>query len=165
VLFVGFLLAAMFVTLALAAVASRQVREAGSAIRREPIAVIVAAFLGLIGVITVGVLAIVTIVGTPTGLAILAFGLPALFIGGYAVVAIWLGELVLARATPGVDRPRPYLAAIVGVAILGVLSIIPVIGGLLVFAGFGALVLFLWRIARGSAMSRQPQPAIAASPA
>lgn len=164
-LFVGFLLAALCTALALAALASRQVRQAGASIGREPLAVIAAALLGLIGIITVGVLAIVTIIGVPTGLAILGFAMPALLIGGYAVAAIWLGEQVLARTNAGVDRARPYFAAVVGVALLGALSVIPIVGGLFVLAGFGALVLFLWRTARGTASSNQAQAATAASPA
>ena len=71
-----------------------------------------------------------------------------MFVAGYIVAGIAIGELIVGRSSP-VIRERPYLAAIVGLSLVGLVSIIPPIGGLISFVGFGAVVLLTWRVARG----------------
>jgi hypothetical protein len=165
-LYVGFIVVAMFAALAIAGLASRQVRQAGSFMQRELVMTIMAAFAGLVGIALLGVLAIVTVIGAPLGLGILVVALPLLLVAGYVTAGIWIGDVIVARAWPGVTRERPYLAAVVGVAALAVVSIIPIVGGLISLAGFGAVVLYMWRTLRGESWPRAtavPVPAPSAS--
>jgi hypothetical protein len=94
------------------------------------------------------VTAAVTIVGIPFGLGVLVLVMPALFIAGYIVTGIAIGDALVGRMSPGVTRERPYLAAFIGLAAVGVVSIVPPIGGLVSFVGFGAVILLMWRVAR-----------------
>ena len=151
----AFAISAIAAGVILAGVAGKQVREAGALITHEPVMTVVAGLLGMVGIILVGTIAIVTIVGVPLGLGILALVFPALLVAGYLVAGIWIGDMILARTSPGVVRERPYLAALIGVAILGVIGIIPVVGGIAVLIGFGAVVLLMWRALRGPATSER----------
>jgi len=163
--YIGFAIAAIVAALALAAIAARQVRSAEALLQAEPGMSLVAALAGFIGILVAGTVAIVTIVGIPLGLGILAFVLPALAIVGYLVAGISLGDWIVARLTPGVRRDRPYLAAIVGVLALDVVSVVPPIGGIACLFGVGAVVLLIWRTFRGS-MPGEPaaiRPAVAVS--
>ena len=65
------------------------------------------------------------------------------------MTGIWFGELILAQSSP-VARERPYLAAIVGLTIMGLVGWLPPIGGLISFVGFGAVMLLSWRVLRGA---------------
>jgi len=47
-------------------------------------------------------------------------------------------------------RERPYLAALIGLTIVGLVSFLPPIGGLISFVGFGAVMLLSWRVFRGA---------------
>ena len=111
--------------------------------------VIAAGVLGLAALLTVGILAVVTIVGIPFAIGLLGIALPGLFVIGYIVTGIWLGELILAQSSPAA-RERPYLAAVVGLTIVGLISFLPLIGGLISFVGFGAVMLLSWRVLRGA---------------
>jgi hypothetical protein len=165
---VAFAISAIAAGLALAGLAGKQVREAGAAISREPIAALVAGLAGLVAIVIVGTLAIVTVVGLPLGLGILILVLPAMLVAGYLVAGIWVGDMILARTSPGVVRDRPYLAALIGLAVLGVLGIVPVvgsvIGGIVTLIGFGAVALLMWRtLRRPGAGERVVAPAAVAS--
>jgi hypothetical protein len=149
-IYLALAISAMAAGLVAAGVAARQVREAAALITTEPVQVVGAAFVGLIALITVGVLAVVTIVGIPFGLGVLGLVMPALFVAGYIVAGIGIGDAIVGRMTPGVTRERPYLAAFIGLAVVGIVSILPPIGGLVSFVGFGAVVLLLWRVTRRS---------------
>ena len=163
--YVGFSIAMIFVGLALAGLASRQVRAAEQLITHELAKSLGAGLAGFFGILMAGTLAIITIVGIPLGIAILAGALPMLLIVGYVVAGIWIGERIVRRASPGVVRERPYLAAIIGVALLDLVSIVPVVGGVASFIGFGAIVLLMWRIVRGTAeTAHAPSPVVAPSP-
>ncbi len=148
--FIGLVLIGFAAGLTAAAIASAQVRGAGSLISREPGMTLVAAFAGLFGIILVSVLAMITVIGIPLGLAILLIVLPAVAFAGWLVMAIWIGERILERLTPQVTRERPYLAAVVGVLVLDVVSIVPFVGAIVAFFGFGAVVLYVWRTFRGT---------------
>jgi hypothetical protein len=147
--YLGFVVAMIAGGLLLAGIASRQVRAAGSLIVREPGMSILAAIAGLTGIIVAGTLAIVTIVGIPLGLGLLVVVLPLLVVAGYIVTGIWIGEWIVGRMTPGVTRERPYLAALVGLVVLGAVGWIPPVGGILAFVGFGAVVLLILRTFSG----------------
>lgn len=147
--YVAFAVSALVAGVVLAGLAGRQLRAAGALITEEPGMVVAAAFVGLIGLLMAGILAIVTVVGIPFGIGLLALVLPALFIVGYIVAGIWIGEWVLGRSSP-VAHERPYRAAVVGLALVGLVGVIPPVSGLISFVGFGAVVLLAWRVFRGA---------------
>ena len=148
-IYVAFAVSAIMAGVVLAGLAGRQVRAAGALIVKEPVMVLAAGVLGLAALLTVGILAVVTIVGIPFAIGLLGIALPGLFVIGYIVTGIWLGELILAQSSPAA-RERPYLAAIVGLTIVGLVSFLPPIGGLISFVGFGAVMLLSWRVLRGA---------------
>jgi hypothetical protein len=148
--YLGFVLAAMVAALGLAALASRQVRATEMLLSREIGTAIVAGFGGLFAIILVAILAIVTIVGIPLGLGVLFGFLPLVAFVGYLVAAIWIGEWVVRQFGRGSQPERPYLAAIVGILVLSAISFVPLVGGLISFVGFGAVILLMWRTLRRS---------------
>jgi hypothetical protein len=143
----AFAVSALVAGVILAGLAGRQVRAAGALITNEPVMVLVAGIAGVIGLVTAGIVAIVTVVGIPFGVGLLAVVMPVLFVIGYIVAGTWLGELVLRQSSP-VVRQRPYLAAVVGLTVVGLVSLVPPVGGLISFVGFGAVMLLSWRVIR-----------------
>lgn len=162
--YLGFVIAAMAAALALAGLASRQVRSAEVLISREPVATLLAGLAGLLGIVVAGTLAIVTIVGIPLGLLILVGFLPMVAFVGYLVAAIWIGDWILRQSSSGLTRERPYLAAVVGVLVLGIVSAVPIVGGIVSFVGFGAVVLLMWRTLRHEAGSPESTAQPVAAP-
>ncbi|OGO58623.1 MAG: hypothetical protein A2Z32_02965 [Chloroflexi bacterium RBG_16_69_14] len=153
----GFVLVTLVAGLALAALGARQVRAAEALITREPGETILFGLAGLVVIPLVAVLAIVTIIGAPLGLAILLMVWPAAAFAGYLVAGIWIGEWLLNRGT-ATERPaRPYLAAVVGLVILQVVSLVPFVGAIASLFGFGAVLLLAWRTFRQPTTS---QPAM-----
>lgn len=147
--YIAFAVSALMAGVVLTALAGRQVRAAGALITGEPVLVVGAAFGGLIALATIGVLAAVSVVGIPFAIGLLGLVLPGLFVIGYIVAGIWFGELVVGQSS-AVGRERPYLAAVIGLALVGLVSFLPPIGGLISFVGFGAVMLLSWRVLRGA---------------
>jgi len=143
----GFVLVTVVAGLALAALGERQVRAAERLISREPGLTLLVGLGGLVLIPFVAILAMVTVIGVPLGLAILLMVWPAAAIVGYLVAGIWIGEWLLYRG----DRPRPqrpYLAAVAGLLILQIVSIVPFVGAIASLFGFGAVLLLAWRVFR-----------------
>jgi hypothetical protein len=143
----GFVLVTVVAGLALAALAERQVRAAEQLISREAGLTLLVGLAGLVVIPAVAVLAMITVIGAPLGLAILLMVWPAAAFVGYLVAGIWIGEWLLYRG----DRPRPqrpYLAAVTGLLILQVISIVPFVGPIASLFGFGAVLLLAWRVFR-----------------
>jgi hypothetical protein len=161
--YLGFLLVAVAAAVGLAGLASRQVRAAETLLSREMGPTILAGFGGLFGIILAGTLAMVTIIGIPLGLALLAGLLPLLLFVGYLVAAIWIGEWIVQRLSPGQRPERPYVAAVLGVFVMAAIGFIPFVGGLISFVGFGAVVLLMWRTFRRRA-GTEPTVASLAAP-
>jgi hypothetical protein len=148
----GFVVVSLVAGLALAALGARQVRAAEHLISHEPGQTLLVGLAGLIIVPVAAVLAMMTIVGLPLGLAIMFMVWPAAAYLGYLVAGIWIGEWLLYRG----DRPapeRPYMAAVVGLLILQIISLVPFVGAIASLFGFGAVLLLAWRV------FRQPAPA------
>jgi hypothetical protein len=160
--YLGFVLAAMAGALGLAALASRQVRATETLLNREIGTAIVAGFGGLFAIILVAILAMVTIVGIPLGLGLLIGFLPLVAFVGYLVAAIWIGEWVVRQFGRESQPERPYLAAIVGIIVLSAISFVPMVGGLISFVGFGAVILLMWRTVRRQSLGvdAASQPAV-----
>jgi cytoskeletal protein CcmA (bactofilin family) len=108
------------------------------------------------GLPILAVIALVTLVGIPLGVALLLALLP-LYAIGYTTSA-WL----LGRRLVGPPRGR-VLAFLAGLAVLRLLAIIPVVGGIVWFAatvvGLGALMVATWRARRDSHELASPAPA------
>jgi hypothetical protein len=164
-LYVSFVVAAIAAAVALAGLATRQVRSAEALISREPGTVFVAGLAGVFGIAAAGTLAVVTIVGIPLGLGILVGFLPLLAFVGYLVAGIWVGDWILRQSSPTATHERPYLAAVVGILALAVISLIPMVGGLVSFMGLGSVVLLMWRNFRRAGVAEQAaRPVAAATP-
>ena len=160
-LWVGFGLAMIVAGLLLAGLAARQVRQAEAIISNEPVMALAAGILGLIAFPLVAILLIITLVGAPLGVALLLQVWPLVAFIGYLVAGIWLGEWVLRRSSPDQARERPYLAAVIGLVILGALGLIPVLAIVSAIAslfGFGAVLLLAFRTIRSG---HQSQPTVA----
>jgi sorbitol-specific phosphotransferase system component IIBC len=89
------------------------------------------------------------------GLGILLGFLPLIAFVGYLVTAIWIGDWILRQSSSGA-ADRPFVAAVVGVLVLSIVTAVPVVGGLVSFFGFGAVVLLMWRTLRGDLRTTQP---------
>lgn len=157
-LWLGFGLATIVGALLLAALAARQVREAGRLISSDPLVTGLIGFLSIIAIPIAAILLMVTVIGAPLGLGVLFALLPLLAYAGYLTAAIWTGEWILRRAAEGPERDRPYLAAVLGVVVLGALGLVPVLGLIVTVAsllGFGALIRIAFRTLRGT-----PRPTV-----
>jgi hypothetical protein len=149
----GFGLVTLVAGLALAALAAGQVRKAEALISGEPGPTLVFGLAGLILIPIVAVLMMFTVIGAPLGLAILFMVWPAAAFAGYLVAGIFIGEWLLYRNAA--ERPeRPYLAAVVGIIVLAVISVIPFVGAIASLFGFGAVLLFAWRTFRHPTVPR-----------
>jgi hypothetical protein len=98
--------------------------------------------LAFFGLPILAVIALVTIVGIPLGLGLLA-ALALIYTLGYTATAWIIGRRILSTRTAWV------VAFLLGWAILRVLALIPIVGGLIWFAavvfGLGALAVTIWR--------------------
>jgi hypothetical protein len=159
-LWIGFAIAAIAIGLLAAALAARQLRAGTALINREPVQTVLTAIVATILPVLVIAGLVVTIVGAPLALAIVFFIWPLAAFFGYLVAAVWIGDWVVARMTPGTIRERPYLASVVGIVILQVAGIIPIVHFIATFLGYGAVVLLAWR----TFTSGRPAPAPAAGP-
>jgi len=155
-LWIGVAIATLVFALLAVGLAARQIRSATTLISTEPGKT---ALVGLASIIVpplLAVLAMVTIVGIPTGIGLLVVIWPAVAFIGYVVAAIWLGQWLLGRREGAVRPERPYGAAIVGLLVAFVIGLIPVATAVLSIFGLGAVVLAAWRTLRGRGATSQP---------
>jgi len=145
---IGLAIAAIAAALVVAAFASRQVREVEALITTRPGHSLVAGIIGSIALPVIGVLLVVSVIGAPIGFALLFGILPVAGFLGWLIAAIWVGEWLLARGSGQREPGRPYRAAVVGVIVLAVASILPFVSGIATLFGFGALLLAAWRVLR-----------------
>ena len=108
-----------------------------------------------IGVPLLAILALVTLVGIPFGVALLLAAIPVLLVA-YATTAWIVGRKVL-----GHRSTSPWGALLVGWGILRVLALIPVAGALVGLAatvvGLGALAVALWQARTPRAPAPRPE--------
>jgi hypothetical protein len=132
-----------------AAVGGRQLTGSGNLISDQIGGTILAAIIAGIFIPILAVIAMITVLGIPLGLALLLFLIPGLWFFGYLVAGTKLGAVILRQQ----QSAHPYLAAVLGLILLQVVGLIPFLGGLIDFiAGFlgtGALVLYAWNAWRG----------------
>lgn len=98
--------------------------------------------LAFFGLPILAVIALVTIVGIPLGLGVLA-ALGLIYALGYSATAWILGRRIVRQSTGWV------LAFLAGWAILRLVALVPILGGRVWFAavvfGLGALLVAVWR--------------------
>jgi hypothetical protein len=135
--------------------APRGMERAAGVARKRTGASIGWGFLLFLGLPVAGVLALITVVGIPLGLAIL-LGLFLLYAVGYTTSAWILGRLILKPPTGRV------LAFLVGWLILRAAGLIPVAGGVLWFLaavfGLGVLIVTAWRSRSAPDLPAAPLP-------
>lgn len=165
VIWIGFGIATLLAGLLVAGLAARQVRAATSLISREPGKTALVGLLSLVVPPIIAVVAMVTVIGIPTGFGLLLVVWPAVAFIGYIVAAIWVGEFVLGRRGDAVSQgARPYAAATIGLLIAFVIGLVPLVSAILSIFGLGAVVLAALRTLRrggepGHAFQAQPAPA------
>jgi hypothetical protein len=147
-LFLGMCLAMLAAALFVATFAARQVRGAGALIRREPGPVLLSGVIASVALPALAILLIATVVGAPIGLALLFVLLPAAAFLAWIVAAIWIGDWLVTRMRGAAETDRPYLAAVIGVVVLGVAGVVPFVTAIATLFGFGAIVLAAWRVLR-----------------
>ena len=145
---IGFAVTALVVGLFVVAFGTRQVRQVESLIEQRPGQVLVAGIAGMFLLPVIAILLMLTVIGAPIGFALLFFVLPLLAFLGWIVAAIWVGEWLLGLSRGSRDPGRPYLAAVVGIAVLGVAGILPFVSVVATLFGFGGLLLAAWHVLR-----------------
>ena len=114
-----------------------------------------------IGVPVLAIVALVTLVGIPFGIALLLAAIPVLLVA-YATAAWIVGRRVLRNRSAS-----PWAALFAGWGILRVLALIPIAGELVGLAatvvGLGALAVALWR-ARGTSAPDSKAPGAGSGP-
>lgn len=132
-----------------AAVGGRQLTGSGNLITNQLGGTIVAAIIAGILIPILAVIAMLTILGIPLGLALLIVLIPGLWFFGYLVAGTKLGAVILRRPR----SEHPYLAALLGLILLQVIGLIPFLGGVIDLIagvlGTGALVLYARNAWRG----------------
>jgi len=131
---------------------------------RERLGVTVAWGLAIaIGVPLLAVLALVTLVGIPFGIALLLAAIPVWLVA-YVTSAWMLGRRVLRNRSTS-----PWAALFAGWGILRVLALMPVAGALVglvaTVVGLGALAVALWRAGRPGAPAARPDAPAPGRPA
>ena len=116
-----------------------------------------------IGVPLLAIVALVTLVGIPFGIALLLAAIPVLLVA-YATSAWLVGRRILRNRSAS-----PWAALFAGWGILRLLALIPVVGALVGIAatvvGLGALTVALWRARSPGATQAKPEPPAAGHPA
>jgi hypothetical protein len=132
-----------------AAFGGRQVVNAAGVLSSKLGASLLTALVLWIGLPILAVMALVTVIGIPLGIAIFVFLMPALWLLGYLAAGTRLGLAMVRTPDPIAARGRLILAAVLGLLIFQLIGLIPVLGGVIVFfvgwAGSGALVYRAYR--------------------
>jgi len=162
VFWIGMTIAVLVFGLLLVAIAPRQATKAAAAMTADAGWSILSAAIAFIAIPIAAVVALVTVVGVPLGVGVLAFMLPALWFLGYLVGGLMLGTLIYSRTSESI-RGNRYLAVVTGLAIVQLLILIPFLGipiaALTGLWGGGAVVLLAWRSFRAPRDASPPLPA------
>jgi hypothetical protein len=145
----GLSLATLLAAVIMVSVAPVATERTLETLRREPGRVALAGLALWFLVPALAIMAILSIVGIPAGVGVLMFLLPAMAFLGYLMAGIYLGVRLVDAARWDAAGTRPWLRALVGVAVLMLIGIIPVVGPLVglvaTFLGGGAMALVAWR--------------------
>jgi hypothetical protein len=158
---IGMTILFVVVALAWAALGGRQLSGMAGLLAARPELAVVWALVFWIAAPLVAVVAMITVIGLPLGLAILLVLLPLLWTLGYVVTGTRLGLFIDDLRGATTDLQHPYLAAVIGVAILQLIGLVPWVGGFVVVLagvfGAGVIVVQAWRRFRSSD-EPAPQP-------
>ncbi len=148
--------------LVFAAIAGRQLSTATKLLTGQLAYSILGAVVVWISVPFLAVLALVTVVGIPLGLALLFLVLPLLWLLGYLVAGTRLGRALFELAGRRPPSGHPYVAATLGLIVLQIVVLVPfvgwAIGALAGIWGSGALVITAFRAWRGTPPATQTLP-------
>lgn len=162
VFWIGMTIAVIVFGLLLVAVAPRQAASAAATMTTDPGWSALSAVIAFIGIPIAAVIALITVIGVPLGVGVLAFMLPAIWFLGYLVGGLMLGTLIYSQAAERV-RGNRYLSVVTGLAIIQLFALIPFLGILVAvlmgFWGAGAVVLLAWRSFRTPRDASPPLPA------
>lgn len=139
----GLMAAVLLSGVVAAAVAPHAMRSAGAILTDESGKALLGALFIWIGLPILAGTGFATIIGIPIGLGIMFILLPAMGFLGFIVSGIRLGDYILGVARGSDEAWHPYLAALLGLAILLVAGLVPVFGSFVIpiaaVAGSGAL--------------------------
>lgn len=150
---------AILSALAFAAIAPGLARKSTMAIREDFSRVVLSGLVLWIAVPAASIFLFVTVIGTPTAVAIWAFVLPAIGFVGYLVSAVLIGQLIVGTDA---NSAHQYRAAGVGALVLVALSLVPVLGGVVgmvaAILGGSALALLAWNSIRSQETTHIDSP-------
>lgn len=122
-------------------VVPNKTKELGEMIQRRPLYVIGVGIVGLIVIPVLSIFSLITIIGIPLGIILLAFYLLLLYLGKL-VLGIWLGQRILNK------EKSPIYHVLLGTLIISILGFLPYVGFIVKFAsvilGIGAILLSLY---------------------
>lgn len=160
----GLSLALILSGLVAAAVAPQPLRAAGRALTDDLGNLLLAVAVVWIVLPLAAVAVLATVVGIPAGLGFFIFVMPTIGFLGFLVVGTRVGDFVLEQLRGATEPDHPYLAALIGISLLLVVSLVPMVGGFLNLlagvVGGGAVALTGWRAGRRP--TRTPEPVAAA---
>jgi hypothetical protein len=129
---------------ALVLLAGRQISEAAAVALSRPGPTALAALITL-ALPALAIVAMITVIGIPLGIAIFALVIPALWLGGYIVMGTALGQRILPRQRLA---EHPYGAVLLGLLILQIIWLLPFLGPMVACLagiwGAGALIYRSW---------------------
>jgi hypothetical protein len=155
IFWIGITIVVLLAGLAFAAFGYRQLVDAAQTLTARAGESVLTALIVWIGLSLLAILALVTVIGIPLGLTILFLILPLLWCLGYIVVGQALGAWLWRLAG---QPPHRYLAVLVGLAALQLITLVPAVGGLIgLLAGLVGAGALAYRLYRGRAV--RPEPA------
>ncbi len=148
-IWVGVTIVVLIAGLIFALLGGRQLLALGNTARTEVPMSILAAVVVMIGLPIVAIMVFFTVIGIPLGLAILLMLIPILWLLGYIVAGSLFGTWIRAKMGRTDAIGGIVWATLIGLLILQFVSLIPFIGGFILFLagtyGAGVLVLHLIR--------------------
>lgn len=154
-IWVGLTIVVLVAGLLFALLGGRQLLSLGVTARTQVPTSILTAVVLFGGMPILAFLIFFTVIGIPLGLAILLVLIPLLWLLGYIVCGAMLGTWIRARMGSTNALGGIVLATLIGLLVLQCVSLIPFIGGFVLFLagtyGAGALVLHLIRQRGGTA--------------
>jgi hypothetical protein len=121
-----------------------------STLEKQPGMSLLAGFVTFIGIPIAAIFLLLTLIGLPLSLVLITIFL-AMLILAFVATSAAIGDSVLRRFRPEFSSVRSWrvVATMLDVLLLGLAGMIPVVGGIVVFAalllGLGAMIMQLWR--------------------
>jgi len=126
----------------------RRIDAVTASLQHAPGKAVLTGILGFLAVPVVAILLVVTLIGIPF-VAVLLVGVAVATVMGYTALALWFGRALPFRF----DRGAPILQLAIGTAILVALGQVPILGKLLLFAGW----LFVFGVVLRTRFGQPPQ--------